>query len=237
MNDYTCLDRQFNRLPNELRLIMACLRAAMKEGDPDLCRGLLDLGVDWDIFLESAMQHGVYPVVYAVLKELESPQVPDTVLAGLQLRYKKNSLDMMSLSVELLQLTRLFQRHGIRMIALKGPALAKNLYGKALRENDDAKVRQVIRQLEKFIEVISAKELDHEQSYWREVAILKIETDGSILDKLASKYNFEILDRKKVDTFIVQIVGATQHIDDFMEEIDANHIVEIARTGVTAMEQ
>jgi len=106
-----------------------------------------------------------------------------------------------------------------------------------LRENDDAKVRQVIRQLEKFIEVISAKELDHEQSYWREVAILKIETDGSIFDKLSSKYNFEILDRKKADTFIVQVVGATRHIDDFMEEIDANHIVEIARTGVTALEQ
>lgn len=106
-----------------------------------------------------------------------------------------------------------------------------------LRENDDAKVRQVIRQLEKFIEVISAKELDHESSYWREVAILKIETDGKILDKLSAKYKFEILDQKKADTFIVQIVGATQHIDDFMEEIDASHIVEIARTGVTALER
>jgi acetolactate synthase-1/3 small subunit len=106
-----------------------------------------------------------------------------------------------------------------------------------LRENDDAKVRQVIRQLEKFIEVISAKELDHESSYWREVAILKIETDGKVLDKLTSKYNFEILDQKKAGTFIVQIVGATQHIDDFMEEIDTSHIVEIARTGVTALEQ
>jgi acetolactate synthase-1/3 small subunit len=106
-----------------------------------------------------------------------------------------------------------------------------------LRENDDAKVRQVIRQLEKFIEVISAKELDQDQSYWREVAILKIETDGSILAKLSKKYKFEILDQKKADTFIVQIVGVTQHIDDFMEEIDASHIVEIARTGVTALEQ
>ena len=106
-----------------------------------------------------------------------------------------------------------------------------------LRENDDAKVRQVIRQLQKFIEVISAKELDQDQSYWREVAILKIETDGSVLNKLSKKYKFEILDQKKADTFIVQVVGVTQHIDDFMEEIDASHIVEIARTGVTALEQ
>ena len=106
-----------------------------------------------------------------------------------------------------------------------------------LRENDDAKVQQVIRQLEKFIEVISAKELDREASYWREVAILKIDTDQSLLEKFKSKYNFEILDQQKKNTTIVQIVGATQHIDDFMEEIGHEHIVEIARTGVTAMEQ
>ena len=106
-----------------------------------------------------------------------------------------------------------------------------------LRENDDAKVQQVIRQLEKFTEVISAKELDREQSYWREVAILKIETDDQTLERLAPKYKFDLLDRKKTDTFIVQIAGATQHIDDFMDEIGPEHIVEIARTGVTAMEQ
>ena len=88
-----------------------------------------------------------------------------------------------------------------------------------LRENDDAKVAQVIRQLEKFIEVISAKELDREQSFWREVAILRVDTDQATLDGLAAKYNFEILDRAKSHTFIVQVVGATQHIDDFMEEV------------------
>ena len=106
-----------------------------------------------------------------------------------------------------------------------------------LRENDDAKVQQVIRQLEKFIEVISAKELDRELSYWREVAILKIDAEQKILEKLAPKYNFEILDHPKAATSIVQVVGATQHIDDFIEEVGSEHIVEVARTGATAMEQ
>ena len=41
-----------------------------------------------------------------------------------------------------------------------------------LREDDEAKVTQIIRQLEKFTEVIRAKELDRDQSYWREVAIV-----------------------------------------------------------------
>ncbi|PLY02090.1 MAG: acetolactate synthase small subunit [Desulfuromonas sp.] len=106
-----------------------------------------------------------------------------------------------------------------------------------LRENDDAKVQQVIRQLEKFIEVISAKELDRDSSYWREVAILKVEADEATLKKFAPKYNFEILDQQKENITIIQIVGAIQHIDDFMEEIGQEHILEIARTGVTALEQ
>ena len=46
-----------------------------------------------------------------------------------------------------------------------------------LREDDEAKVLQVIRQLEKFTEVIRAKELDRDHSYWREVAIVKFELD------------------------------------------------------------
>ena len=106
-----------------------------------------------------------------------------------------------------------------------------------LRENDDAKVQQVIRQLEKFIEVISAKELDRETSYWREVAILKIEAERPTLEAMAERYNFEILDQLKEHTMVVQVVGATQHIDDLMEELGPAHIIEIARTGVTALEQ
>ena len=123
----------------------------------------------------------------------------------------------------------------LTVCSAKAPGISRMTL--TLRENDDAKVKQVIRQLEKFIEVISAKELDREESYWREVAILKIEVDRAILDAMASKYNFTVLDQLKGHTLIVQVVGATRHIDDFMEEIGAAHIIEIARTGVTALEK
>jgi len=123
----------------------------------------------------------------------------------------------------------------LTVCSAKAPGISRMTL--TLRENDDAKVQQVIRQLEKFIEVISAKELDRELSYWREVAILKIEADRSTLEALSGKYNFEILDQLKANTLVVQVVGATQHIDDFMEELGAAHIIEIARTGVTALEQ
>lgn len=106
-----------------------------------------------------------------------------------------------------------------------------------LKENDQARVDQVSRQLEKFTEVISVKELDTEHSYWREVAIVKLEMDASVLETFHGRYNFEILEQKSDDIHILQVAGSTRRIDAFLDEVGQEHIVEIARTGVTAMEK
>jgi len=106
-----------------------------------------------------------------------------------------------------------------------------------LREDDEGKVSQVIHQLEKFTEVISAKELDTDHSYWREAAIIKIESDTDHLESLKQEYNFEILDHKNHDTYIIQIAGSTLRIDEFVEKLGEEHIVEISRTGVAALEK
>lgn len=106
-----------------------------------------------------------------------------------------------------------------------------------LQEDDEGKIVQILKQLEKFTEVISAKELDTEHSYWREVAIVKLEVDMDHLKSLGSKYRFEILEEKSEDLFIIQIAGATRQIDAFLDDIGRQCVVEIARTGVTALEK
>lgn len=106
-----------------------------------------------------------------------------------------------------------------------------------LREDDIAKVTQVIKQLEKFTEVISAKELDTNKSYWREVAIIKLEVNSDHLKAFKRRYNFEVLDKKSKDIQIIQVAGATTKIDTFLDEVGREHIIEIARTGVAAMEK
>ena len=106
-----------------------------------------------------------------------------------------------------------------------------------LREDNQAKVNQVIQQLEKFTEVISAKELDTDHSYWREVAIVKLEVDASHLESFHGRYNFEVLDQNIEDIHILQVAGSTLRIDAFLDEIGQEHIIEIARTGVTALEK
>ena len=106
-----------------------------------------------------------------------------------------------------------------------------------LREDDQAKVSQIISQLEKFTEVISAKELDTDHSYWREVAIVKLEVDAAHLESFRGRFNFEVLDQKDEDVYILQVAGATRRIDTFLDEIGRQYIIEIARTGVTALEK
>ena len=106
-----------------------------------------------------------------------------------------------------------------------------------LREDDEAKVKQVIKQLEKFTELISVKELDTDHSYWREVAVVKIEVPAGHLETLHGRYNFEVLEQKGADIHILQVAGSTRRIDAFLEEVGHEYIIEIARTGVTALEK
>jgi len=106
-----------------------------------------------------------------------------------------------------------------------------------LREDSDDKMLQVIRQVEKMTEVISARELDIEQSFWREVAIVKFEADGDQFERLRRNHNFEVLDRQNHGLFIVQVGGTSQMIDDFVDAIGSDKIVEVARSGFTALEK
>ena len=106
-----------------------------------------------------------------------------------------------------------------------------------LYEDSDDKTEQVIKQIEKVAEVLSAKELDVNDSFWREVAIIKLEADDTLLEELGQKFDFQILDRCKNEQFIVQLAGTVKYVDDFMEAVGVASIIETARSGFTAMEK
>jgi acetolactate synthase-1/3 small subunit len=106
-----------------------------------------------------------------------------------------------------------------------------------LREDSDDKMLQVAKQIEKLTEVISAKELDIDQSFWREVAIIKFEADGAHLEQLRKNHAFEILVRQNNEVCVAQVAGTSQVVDSFMREVGEEKIIEVARSGFTAMEK
>jgi acetolactate synthase-1/3 small subunit len=106
-----------------------------------------------------------------------------------------------------------------------------------LYEDSDDKTEQVIKQIEKVAEVLSAKELDVNGSFWREVAIIKLESDDNLIENLGRQFDFQILDRCNNEQFIVQLAGTVKYVDDFMEAVGVDKIIETARSGFTAMEK
>jgi acetolactate synthase-1/3 small subunit len=105
-----------------------------------------------------------------------------------------------------------------------------------LREKSDAKTLQIVKQLEKMTEVVSAKELDFDRSFWREVAIVKFEAEKELLAELGQRFPLEILDRREHGLCVAQIAGNSKRIDDFIAAVGKEKIVEVARSGFTAME-
>jgi len=106
-----------------------------------------------------------------------------------------------------------------------------------LYEDRDDKMAQVVKQIEKLTEVISAKELDIDQSFWREVAIVKFEADADQMEQLSTKHRIEMLDHRNHQVFIVQMAGTSKMIDDFLQELGSAKIIEVARSGFTALEK
>ena len=106
-----------------------------------------------------------------------------------------------------------------------------------IHENSNDNILQIIKQIEKITEVISAKELNKNDSFWREVAIIKTELEKSQLEDLSLKHDYKIIDSQNQNLYIIQLAGTIKEIDSFLEDLGKEKIIEIARSGFTAMEK
>jgi len=88
--------------------------------------------------LRIAGRHGLMPLLYHRLNSICPEAVPGTVLRGLKNDFNANLGYNRFLTGELLKLLSLFENHGIRAVAFKGPVLASSVYGDlSLREFSD----------------------------------------------------------------------------------------------------
>ena len=109
-----------------------CLLLARGQLTPEVrTRILLFLAtpLQWPLILEHAYSHQVYPLLYRSLRDLGFPGVPETVQAELKGLYLVNAFRNQLMAEELARLLRLLGEAGIRVVPLKGVALAQSLYG------------------------------------------------------------------------------------------------------------
>ena len=103
---------------------------------------------------------------------------------------------------------------------------------------DESILEQVTKQLNKLIEVVKITKLESENSVTRELALIKIkvknETARADIVQYTNIFRGRIVDVRK-DSMIVEITGDRAKLNAFIESVDSFGVVELAKTGVTAM--
>jgi acetolactate synthase-1/3 small subunit len=98
---------------------------------------------------------------------------------------------------------------------------------------DDASVEHVAKQLMKVIDILEAHTYSPEEVTARELALVKISTDGISVVEIQQKTGCRIVDSSS-HSVVAEVVGSATQIDQFVERLGDN-VLDIARTGVAAL--
>ena len=105
---------------------------------------------------------------------------------------------------------------------------------------DEKQVIQIVKQLEKMIDTVEVKRLDEQKTVYRELCIFKIKlsnaNDSMELNKLSNAYGGKVHDVKK-DSMMVELTATPDQIKAFEELAKPFGILDVARTGVAALER
>ncbi len=105
---------------------------------------------------------------------------------------------------------------------------------------DEKQVEQIVKQLDKMIDTIEVKHLDEHKTVYRELSIFKIKlsnaNDSMEVNKLANAYGGKIHDVRK-ESIMVELTATPDQIRAFEELAKPFGIIEVARTGVAALER
>ncbi len=104
---------------------------------------------------------------------------------------------------------------------------------------DKNTLHQILSQSAKLHEVRNVIALDAESSIQRELLLVKLHTGEdkrSVLREVAEIYKANIVDLS-VDSMVVELTGRPGKIDAFLAVIEQYEILEMCRTGVTALER
>ena len=105
---------------------------------------------------------------------------------------------------------------------------------------DEKQIAQIVKQLDKMIATIEVRRLDENNTVYRELVMFKIKVskpeDSMEINKLVSAYGAKTHDAKK-DSIMVEITSTPHEISAFEELAKKFGILEIARTGITALQR
>jgi acetolactate synthase I/III small subunit len=103
---------------------------------------------------------------------------------------------------------------------------------------DEKTLNQVVKQLDKLVDVVGVAELDPTSIVTRELALVKINApstrERSDIISCVNVFRGRIVDVSP-ESLIVEITGTPDKVDAFLNLMKTFGIIELARTGITAL--
>lgn len=142
----------------------------------------------------------------------------------------------------LFNVTNLFRRRGFNIESIAVGTVQDPNYSRMTIsvEADIKTLSNLIEQLDKMVEVIKVKRLDPLRTIRREMVLLKLSTMDPLAREDALNYingqHGLVLDIDD-DSIMAEITGDPGELEGFLEAVKSIGIVELSRTGITALEK
>ena len=102
---------------------------------------------------------------------------------------------------------------------------------------DDNIIEQIVKQLNKLIDVVKVTDLTATEHIERELLLVKLAVNSDSQSKVESQldlYDAKIIDASE-EVYTVELAGKSQKINDFINAFNADEVLEVSRTGVTGV--
>jgi acetolactate synthase-1/3 small subunit len=142
----------------------------------------------------------------------------------------------------LFNVTNLFRRRGFNIESIAVGTVQDPGYSRMTIsvEADIKTLTNLVEQLEKMVEVIKVKRLDPLRTIRREMILLKLSTRDPLAREDALNYingqHGLVLDIDD-ESIMAEITGDPIELEEFLEAVKSIGIVELSRTGITALEK
>ncbi|WP_122790510.1 acetolactate synthase small subunit [Intestinibacillus sp. Marseille-P6563] len=140
----------------------------------------------------------------------------------------------------LARVSSLFGRRGFNIDSLTVSATTDPTISRMsiIVQGDEATLEQIIKQVSKLEEAIWVEQLWEDESYCKELVFVKVLAENAAsresIREVAEVYNANIVESTH-NAIIVELTEVPSRIDAFLDVISNFEIIEMCRSGVTAM--
>ncbi|MCE2498919.1 MAG: acetolactate synthase small subunit [Nitrosopumilaceae archaeon] len=142
----------------------------------------------------------------------------------------------------LFKVTHMFRSRNFNIDSISVGAMTNPDYSKMTitTYGDGKQIDQIVKQLDKMIDIIRVDRLDENMTVFRELCIFRIKvgnaSDSMEINKMAGAYGGKVHDVKR-DSIMVELTATPDQIKAFEELAAPFGIVDVARTGVAALQR